>query len=77
MSDLATLEKRLAEAESALHDLNIGKQVVQVSREGRSTQFANSPDQIRRLEAYIAELKSQIARLKGRGGRAPIQLWPA
>lgn len=54
-----TLDGRIAEAESALHDLNIGKRVAKVSRNGKSIEFtqANRSD----LERYINQMKSEKA----------------
>jgi hypothetical protein len=72
MADLATLQGRLAEAEEALHQLRIGKRVAQIRHGERSVQYTEAA----KLEAYIADLKNQIARLQGNPGRRPIQLWP-
>lgn len=78
MTDLATLQTRLSEAEDALHQLHMGRRVVQVQMQNGSTvEYARSRDQIVRLEQYVASLKNQIARAKGKGGRAPLQIWPS
>lgn len=62
MADLATLQARLAEAETAYHQLAIGKQVVQVrNAAGRFVQYAQADMPF--LAAYIERLNSQIAAL--------------
>jgi len=73
MADLATLELRLAEAELAKHKLAIGEKVVLLSysAEGTNTRQFNQAS-LPLLSAYIAELKAEIARAKGVGGRRPI-----
>lgn len=77
MTDLATLETRLSEAESALHSLQVGRRTVSVRQaDGRTVDYANSASQVRDLKAYITELKQSIARKKGRAAGGPIQLWP-
>lgn len=65
MADLAVLQSRLAEAESALHDLQIGKRVVEVWRDGRRVTFTSAQDSIGNLESYITELTGQIATITG------------
>lgn len=73
MADLATLELRLAEAELAKHKLAIGEKVVLLSysAEGSNTRQFNQAS-LPQLNAYIAELKSEIARAKGVSTRGPI-----
>lgn len=58
MSDTVT-QGRLAAAQTALHDLMTGRQVVKVMVDGQSTEFTatNRAD----LEAYIARLTAQVA----------------
>lgn len=68
MSDLDTLRLRLTEAEAALHDLQIGKRKVSVSRNGTSIGYANSAGDIANLKSYITDLKAQIIRASGQGG---------
>ena len=65
MADLTTLENWLTEAELARHNLLTLEKEVTVSRNGRSITYAYSPEHIKRLDNYIASLKSQIASLKG------------
>jgi len=75
MSDLPTLKLRLAEAELALHKLVMGEKVVMLSyaAEGNhQRQFHQTS--IPQLKIYVAELKDQIARAEGRGGRRPFYL---
>lgn len=68
MADLETLQRRLTEAEAALHDLQVGKRKVSVSRNGTSIGYANSAGDIANLESYITDLKAQIMRASGQGG---------
>ncbi len=58
MTDAATLQARLAEAEDALHRLEMGESVVSVSTGDRSANYgrADAP----RLRAYIHELKCAL-----------------
>lgn len=53
-----TTQEKLAEAESALHELMLGKRVVSISRNGKALTFSatNRVD----LELYIAQLKQQL-----------------
>ncbi|MBT6406115.1 MAG: hypothetical protein HOK06_00795 [Rhodospirillaceae bacterium] len=73
MTDLSTWEKRLTEAESALHMLATGgqRQVVDIGTGGR---VAYTAANVGELRLYIASLKNQIAKLKGMSRRAPIYL---
>ena len=68
MADLETLRRRLTEAEAALHDLQIGKRKVSVSRNGTLIAYANSASDIANLKSYITDLKAQISRASGQGG---------
>lgn len=58
MATKETLEKRLADAEEALHQVQIGGQAVVVGYEGHRTEYspANAPE----LRRYIAGLKRQL-----------------
>jgi hypothetical protein len=65
MTDLATLQARLAEAEAAYHKMMIGKLVVEIRHGlGEAMRF-NKPES---LLAYINDLKGQIATLTGAAG---------
>ncbi len=68
MTETATIEARLAEAEAALHKLLTGAQLVElrhsagaVSRTGIFT-----PTTVGELRAYIADLKRQLGLPTGR-----------
>lgn len=63
MSDLATLQTRLAEAEAAYHRLMTGSLEESVSFNGRSVGY--KPTEAPKLQSYIADLKNQIAALSG------------
>ncbi|CAO3453896.1 hypothetical protein [Azospirillum argentinense] len=65
MADLATLQARLAEAEDALHRLNIGDRETRITYDGKTTEYADAP----KLERYIAELRARIDRLSGKPRR--------
>lgn len=68
MTDTATLQARLTEAEAALHDLQTGRREVSVGYDGRSVTFTQAS--IGQLRAYIADLKSQLGlgcRTRARG----------
>jgi hypothetical protein len=58
MTDVAA-QGRLAEAQTALHELMLGKRTVKVMVDGQSIEFTatNRAD----LEAYIARLQAQVA----------------
>lgn len=71
MTDCA---QRLAEAKDALHQLQLGKQVVKVEvhgAPGRSVTY--TPANIDQLKRYIATLEAEVATQKmGRPGRGCI-----
>lgn len=70
-TDLATLRKRLDEAEAALHRLMVGELEVTVSVVGfGATNYTQTNRN--QLERYIAKLKSDIARQTGQARRSPI-----
>ncbi|MFZ6686594.1 gpW family head-tail joining protein [Undibacterium sp. SXout11W] len=75
MADLSTLQNYLAAAESALHSLQTGQQVVEFDRGG--TKIRYTPAQVPQIESYIAKLRSQIAALNGSGSRRRViyQQW--
>jgi hypothetical protein len=62
-SGIATsvLETRLAEAQTALHELSVGKKVTTLSLGDKRLSFSNAPDQISRLKAYISQIQLQIS----------------
>jgi len=74
MADLPTLRFRLAEAELALHKLTVGKLIVEIDVEGKGGSkytAANRAD----LEAYVGDLKRQVAALEGTPvRRGPFQM---
>jgi len=65
MTDLATLQTRLTEAETALHRLVTLKIAVDVNTGSRSVRYAYDAGSIRELRSYIADLKAQIAAVSG------------
>lgn len=58
MTDIVT-QGRLAEAQTALHELMTGRRVVKVMVDGQSTEF--TPANLDRLQAYIARLQAAVA----------------
>lgn len=70
MADTATLEARLEDAETALHQLALGQQVTVVGYDGHRTEFA--PGDESRLRRYIATLRRQLGRQVGRGSHRVI-----
>lgn len=60
-AEIATWTARLAEAETALHAMEIGQAVVEVEYDGRRTRFSVYENGRERLEQYIAKLQAQIA----------------
>jgi len=73
ISDLPTLQLRLAEAELALHKLLTGKQKVQVMYAlGGNHSVTYQQTQAGDLRAYISELRATIASVTGIGERRPI-----
>lgn len=53
-----TLVEKINESEDALHQLNIGKRVAKITRDGKSVEF--TPANRSELERYINILKSQL-----------------
>lgn len=72
MADLATLQTRLDEVDTAIHALMTGNREVQV-RSGDSWVSYSETD-LTKLESYRASLARQIATLTGTGKRVPIYL---
>jgi hypothetical protein len=71
MSGTAILSTRLAEAETALHNLITGKMVrVAVDQNGERVEFTMT--NVSQLRAYIAELTSMIATPTASAVRRPI-----
>lgn len=66
MTDTATLQARLVEAEAALHKLMLGNQRVTVSYDGKSVTYTAAT--AAGLRAYIVELRAQL----GTGSRRAI-----
>lgn len=67
------IKQRLAEAEEAYHRLMIGDKEVSVSV-GNFGSTTYNQTSIKGLEAYIASLKSQLARLEGKSGRRILKV---
>lgn len=61
--DVATIETLLAEARNALHRLMTTGQQVEVSYEGRTVRYSSAT--VGRLETYIRDLETQLARATG------------
>jgi hypothetical protein len=63
MTDLVTLQARLAEAETALHQVVTQQRAVSVEYDGRKVSYSMA--NVGNLRAYVAELRDQVARLTG------------
>lgn len=73
MTDLATLQTRLAQAEEAHHQLMMGEKEVTVSVGGYgSTTYVQTS--IDKLEQYIERLKAQISRIEGKPRRRILRM---
>ena len=71
MTDILTLQNRLAEAETARHQLVTGSREETVTVYGfGATTYTQA--NLRDLDAYISNLRGQIARLKGAARRGPL-----
>lgn len=64
MTDTATLQSRLTEAETALHNLMTGTKEVKVGVNGDVVEYSMAD--VGRLRAYIAELKGALGLSGGR-----------
>lgn len=76
MTDIATLKTRLAEAETQLHQIQLKGSVTQIAHSlgGQNAVQRAAVDPVK-LQAYIQELKLQIARLEGGVGRMRQVTW--
>lgn len=73
MADLDTLKIQLEEAETALHQLQLGNKVVEM-RVGKRYMNKTAAD-IGELTKYVRSLQSKVNRLEGRSScRSPIRL---
>jgi hypothetical protein len=63
MDTLATLQQRRDEASTALHQLMLGKSVVEVWRDGRRMNFTGANADA--LRNYISQIDAQINELTG------------
>lgn len=67
MPDLATLEARLAEAETAYHGLMTGSLVESIGKNDTQVRYTRADAPV--LVAYMAQLRSDIAAAGGSAGR--------
>ena len=67
------LTVRINEAETALHELMLGKKVVSVTTEGLGKTDFNQTN-IPHLQTYIANLKNQLNKLNGVRRRGTFSL---
>ena len=65
MATTAELEQRLSEAETALHEINLGNKVVRL-KDANGDEVQYGPADAPRLERYIASLKQQLGASTGR-----------
>ena len=69
---VATLNTWLTEAQTALHDLSVGKKVVQVGSGDKQLSFTAA--NIRQLRAYIGRIQQAIAITSGQTAAAPYSV---
>lgn len=76
MSELETLQQRLAEAEAQLHQIQMKGSITQTafSLGGQNAVQRSAVDPVK-LEAYVNRLRMQIARLEGRNVRTGQVIW--
>lgn len=65
MTTLPSIDVRLAQATLALHQLQLGEEIVRVTYDGVVTEF--TPANIDKLSAYIAKLEAEKAGRTRRG----------
>lgn len=65
MPDVSVLQARLADAEVALHSLQLGQAFTEVMVNGYMTKFKAA--EIGKLDAYVRQLKSEIEGKNTRG----------
>lgn len=61
MTTLEQLKKQLDEALAARHTLLVGKQAVELMIGDRRVRYGDATTSLARLDAYIADLRRQIA----------------
>lgn len=71
----ATLSSWLSEAQTALHDLSVGKKTVSIGIGDKRITF--SPAEVPKLKSYIGQLQVQIAINQGTavGGPYSVATW--
>ncbi len=69
---LATLNSWLAEAQTALHQLNVGTRVVRIGSADKQLSFTQAD--IRQLRAYVGRLQIEIAIRAGQGAATPYSV---
>jgi hypothetical protein len=74
MTDLTTLKTRLAQAEDAYHQLQMGAQEQEMMLNGRKVVY--TPANFDKLKVYIMQLKNEIATTEGVKRRHPLYLSP-
>jgi len=69
---LATLNTRLTEAQTALHDLTVGKKVVKIGAGDKQLSFTQAD--IRQLRSYVGRLQLEIAIRAGQTTAQPYSV---
>lgn len=67
-----TTDQKLQEARNALHELQLGKKIVTLSKGGRTVTF--NQVQLLELKNYIAELETELGAKKHRRFAAGVSL---
>ena len=70
MTIVTPVGRRLAEAEAALHELKLGRAVIEVDFDGRRTRFVKTD--IDKLEGYIDDLREEQSGRRKRNGAIGI-----
>jgi L,D-peptidoglycan transpeptidase YkuD (ErfK/YbiS/YcfS/YnhG family) len=69
---IVTLNARLTEAQTALHDLSVGKKVVKIGTADKQLAFTQAD--VRQLRAYIGRLQMEIAIRAGQSTTMPYSV---
>lgn len=66
------LQQRLAEAQTALHDLSVGKKVVRIGSSDKQLSFTQAD--IRQLRSYVGRLQIELAIRAGGSAAQPYSV---
>ena len=69
---IVNLTTRLSEAQTALHELSVGKRVVRIGTGDKTVQFTQA--EVRQLRSYIGRLQLEIAIRSGQSTAQPYSV---